>query len=80
MKQKKEKESNYELYIIIELLILTIILLIINILKSNNNKDSRNLIERIGKLDTSLTKDIADFKINFSKDLRTDFEILEQKI
>ena len=68
-----------ELYIIIGLLILTIILLIINILK-NNNKDSRDLIERIGKLDTSLTKDIADFKINFSKDLRTDFELLDQKI
>ena len=68
-----------ELYIIIGLLILTIILLIINILK-NNNKDSRDLIERIGKLDTSLTKDIADFKINFSKDLRNDFEVLDQKI
>ena len=39
-----------ELYIIIGLLILTIILLIINIRKSNNNKDSRDLIERIGKI------------------------------
>ena len=68
-----------ELYIIIGLLVLTIILLIISILK-NNNKDSRDLIERIGRLDTSLTKDIADFKINFSKDLRTDFEVLDQKI
>ena len=69
-----------ELYIIIGLFILTIILLIINLLKSNNNKDSRDLIERIGKLDISLAKDNADFKINFSKDLRTDFEVLVQKI
>ena len=69
-----------ELYIIIGLLILVIILLLIVIFKNNNGKDSRDLIERIGRLDTSLTKDIGDFKINFSKDLRNDFEVLDQKI
>ena len=69
-----------ETYIIIGLLVFIILLLIIVILKSNNNKVNLDLIERIGKLDTSLTKDIGDFKVNFSKDLRTDFELLDQKI
>jgi len=68
-----------ELYIIMGLLGLVIVLLIILILKSNN-KDSRDLIERIGKLDTSLTKDIGDFKVSFSRDLRSDFEVLDNKI
>ncbi len=64
-------------YIIIGLLGVTIILLIINLIKSNGSKD---IIERIGKLDTSVTKDIGDFKLNFSKDLRNDFDILVEKI
>ncbi len=68
-------------YIIISLLgviiIILIILLIVFLIKRNDNKD---MIERMGKLDTSLTKDISDFKINFSKDLRTDFEKLNEKI
>ena len=57
--------------------VLLIILIILTIIKNHNSSD---LIDRLGKLDKSLTKDIGDFKINFSKDLRTDFEVLEQKI
>ncbi len=68
-----------EIYVVIGLLVFVILLLIILILK-NNSKDSKDLVERIGKLDTSLTRDISDFKINFSKDLRTDFSVLEEKI
>ena len=68
-------------YIIIGLLgailILLIVLLVIFITKSNDNKD---MVERMGRLDTSLTKDIGDFKLNFSKDLRSDFESLSEKI
>ena len=64
-------------YIIIGLLLIVIILLIIIVIKNNDSKD---LVERIGKLDTSLTKDIGDFKLYFSKDLRNDFEILNEKI
>lgn len=66
-----------ELYIIIGLLVVVVILLIVVLLKNNG---SRDLIERIGRLDTSLTKEIGDFKLNFSKDLRSDFEVLDQKI
>ena len=64
-------------YIIIGILVLITILLIILILKNNGSKD---LIERMGKLETSFTKEIGDFKLNFSKDLRSDFEVLDNKI
>ncbi len=64
-------------YIIIGLLIFTIILLIIVLVKNNGSKD---VIERIGKLDTTVVKEIGDFKLNFSKDLRGDFESLVEKI
>ncbi len=58
-------------------IILLLILVIINIIKRHDDDD---LIERIGRLDTSLTKEIGEFKINFSKDLRSDFEVLDQKL
>ena len=66
-----------ELYIIIGLLIIAIIFLIIILSKNSNNQD---MIERIGRLETNLTKEIGEFKLNFSKDLRTDFETLDNKI
>lgn len=64
-------------YIIIGLLVIVIIFLIILFLKNNGSKD---LIERMGRLDTSITKEIGEFKLNFSKDLRSDFESLVEKI
>ncbi len=64
-------------YIIIGLLALVIILLIIILVKNNGSKD---MIERMGRLEVNINKEIADFKINFSKDLRGDFEGLVQKI
>ncbi len=64
-------------YIIIGLLVLVIILLLLILIKNNGSKD---IIERMGRLEVNINKEIADFKINFSKDLRGDFEILVQKI
>lgn len=64
-------------YLIIGLLILILIILIIILVKNNG---SRDIVERIGKLDTSLVKEIGDFKLNFSKDLGKDFENLDNKI
>ncbi len=66
-------------YIIIGLLGLIIVLLIVVLIKSFINKD-KDIIERMGRLDTALTKEIGDFKLNFSKDLRGDFESLVEKI
>lgn len=64
-------------YIIIGILILVIILLIIILIRNNDSKD---IIERMGKIETNITKEIGDFKLNFSKDLRGDFEVLDNKI
>jgi len=64
-------------YVIIGLLVVVIILLIIVLIKNNGSKD---MIERMGRLDTSITKEIGEFKLNFSKDLRGDFEVLNSKI
>ena len=64
-------------YIIIGLLVLVIILLILILIKNNGSKD---MIERMGRVEVNINKEIADFKINFSKDLRGDFEILVSKM
>ena len=64
-------------YIIIGLLGLILVLLLVVLLKNNGSKD---MIERMGRIDTNVTKEIGEFKINFSKDLREDFERLDNKI
>ena len=66
-------------YIIIGLLSLIIILLIIVIFskKRSNNND---IVERLGKMETKLTKDILDFKYDFSKGLNDDFKSLNNEI
>ena len=66
-------------YVIIGLLALVIVLLIVLIVRKNDD-NSKDMIERIGKLETGLTKDIGNFKSDFSKDLRDDFEKLNEKI
>ena len=65
--------------VLVILLVIAIILLVVLILKSNN-KDSHYTLERLGRVETSLTKEIGEFKINFSKDLREDFDKLDAKI
>ena len=64
-------------YIILGLLIIVIILLIINLFKKQNDKD---FIERLGKFETGMTKEIGEFKLTFSKDLSTDFEKMNDRI
>lgn len=64
-------------YIIIGLLIIVIILLIILITKKNNNNE---IIEKLGKFETDITKSIGDFKFDFSKVLTSDFDSLNERI
>ena len=64
-------------YVIIGLLILVIIILIIVLSKNNG---SNIMIERMGRLETDLTKEIGEFKVGFTNDLRIDFEKLNDKI
>ena len=64
-------------YIILGLLIVIIILEIVAILKNINES---NITERLGKIETSLVKEISEFKIGFSKDINNDFSGLNDKI
>ncbi|MBQ3142494.1 MAG: DNA recombination protein RmuC [Bacilli bacterium] len=64
-------------YIIIGLIGLVIILEIINIIKNVNES---NIIERLGKMETSINKEIGEFKLSFSSDLKKDFDSLNNKI
>lgn len=64
-------------YIIIGLLVVVIILLIILLVKKNNNSE---MIEKLGRFETDITKEIGEFKFNFSRDLNGDFEKLSSSI
>ena len=70
-------------YIIIGLLILLIILIVVLIFKSNkkeDNKDTLDLIERMGRFEVNINSEINNFKGNLSKELKEDFESLNDKI
>ena len=66
-------------YIIIGLLSVVIILLIVVIVSKRRNNSS-DIVERQGKMETKLTKDILDFKYDFSKGLNDDFKSLNNEI
>lgn len=58
-------------YIILALLIVIVVLLIVLLFKKNDNID---IVDRIGTLEKSFTKDIGDFKYDFAASLKGDFE------
>lgn len=62
-------------YIIIGLLVIIIILIIILLLKGNNN-----LIEKIGKVETTTIKELSSFRTDLSKSMSEDFDRLEDKV
>ena len=66
-------------YIIIGLLIISIILNIINLIKKKD-KNSNDTIERLGKLEIDLTKELGEFKFNFSRTINEDFNKLNEVI
>jgi len=63
-------------YIIIGMLGLIIILLIILLLKKNDHDTS----DRISKLELNVVKEIGDFKVDFTKNIREDFDKLDEKV
>ena len=65
-------------YIIIGLLIVIIILLIVLLLSKRINEST--IVERIGKLEVSLTKDMREFQNNLSRDINKDFSSLNEQI
>lgn len=67
-------------YVIIGLLSLVVILLIVNIILTIVKKNNNETIEKIGKFETDLTKEIGEFKFSFSRTLTSDFEKLNERI
>ena len=64
-------------YLIILLLIILIILVTILLVRKNDNNDTT---ERLGRFEVNIVKEINTFKDDFSKNLNTDFDKLNQKI
>jgi len=64
-------------YVIIGLLGLVIILLLIVLLRNNGSND---LTERMGRVETNIAKDIGDFTNDFYRELRDDFDKLNERI
>ena len=64
-------------YIIIGLLVLIIILVIFSISKNINES---NITERLGKLETSVVKELGEFKNDVNVTLNNDFDKLNEKI
>lgn len=71
-------------YIVIGLLLVLIILVIILIIKNFNTKsekqNSYDLIERLGRFEVNINKEINAFRSELFKDLKVDFEQLNNKI
>lgn len=64
-------------YIIIGLLVIILILIIFLITR---NVNEANVTERLGKLETTMVKELSNFKSEFSKDINADFNLLNEKI
>lgn len=64
-------------YIILSMLGIIIVLLLVVILKKRNDAD---IVDRMSKLELQVVKEIGEFKIGFTNDLRNDFDKLDEKI
>lgn len=68
-------------YLIIVLLIILILLICILLVKvNNNNKNDLAVTEKLGSFQNSLTKEIGDFKYDFSNNLKKDFDALNDRM
>lgn len=64
-------------YVILGLLIVVIILVICLLFKKNNNNDT---IERMGKLETTVVRELGDCSININKSLNQEFTDLNERL
>ncbi len=68
-------------YVIIGLLVCIFVLGIILLIKINKNKNSDlNITEKLGIFENNMTKEIGNFKYEFSNNLNKDFENLNDRI
>lgn len=61
-------------YILIGLLVVVIILEILSLFKKGGTQDKMDIVDRMSSLEKNITKDIGDFKYDFSQSLKGDFE------
>lgn len=66
-------------YIIIGLLVVLIVLVIVGLFKKHV-PDNTEIIRELGNYKNDMTKEISEFKYDFSKSLLTDFEKLQEKM
>lgn len=64
-------------YILLFLLIILIVLVLMLLFKKDDDKD---IVERLGKLEKSVSNDLADFKFDINKFLNDDFTKLNDKV
>ncbi|MCI9281596.1 MAG: DNA recombination protein RmuC [Bacilli bacterium] len=64
-------------YVILGMLGIIIVLLLVMMLKKRNDAD---IVDRMSKLELQVVKEIGEFKIGFTNDLRNDFDKLDEKI
>ena len=64
------------IYVVIGIVSVNIVLNIILLFKKTNN----DTVERLGKLETDLTKELGEFKFNFSRVVNEDFNKLNETI
>ncbi len=64
-------------YVILGLLVVVIILVICLLFKKNNNNDT---IERMGKLETTVVRELGDYSININKSLNQEFTDLNERL
>lgn len=65
-------------YIIVGLLVIILILVVISLFKKNDNDLEQ--IQRLGKFEVSITKEIGEFRNNLSKDINDNFNGLNERI
>ncbi len=64
-------------YVILGLLILIIVILLVIVFKNNG---ANNIIERMGKLEMGINKEVSTFKYDIINDNKKDFDLLIEKI
>ena len=64
-------------YVIVGMLGVLIILQVGNLFKKKNDTET---VERLGKLELGMVKEIGEFKVSFANDIRKDFDTLVEKI
>lgn len=69
-----------EIIIMILLIILILLVLFLMTKVIKNNQSDLQVTEKLGTFETSLTKEIGDFKYEFSNHLKTDFDGLNDRI